>query len=281
MKNVFSLSVLLLLLAACGGDEPAPDADTQQPAAELDEAATEVGETVAGDESDDAAPEILEESAAEPEDGEQAILLARADAAEAASTRDWQFRENQHYIRLVPTQPTVGGADKIEVAEIFWYGCPHCFSFESLINPWAENLPPNVRFVRIPAMWNRGLALHAQLFYTEQVLARNGAIDNPEAFRNAVFVEFHRRGNRLATEESIKNLFTRLGVSAEDFDKTWNSFEVSQKMRIADDLTRRYGISNVPTMVVNGKYRTGGAEAGSYDKLLEVLDELIARESIR
>ena len=59
------------------------------------------------------------------------------------------------------------------------------------------------------------------------------------------------------------------------------SFEVSQKMRVAQDLARRYNISSVPTVVVNGKYRTGAAEAGGYPKLLELIDELIERESIR
>ena len=70
-------------------------------------------------------------------------------------------------------------------------------------------------------------------------------------------------------------------VSAEDFEITWNSFEVAQKIRVAQDLTRRYAITGVPTVVVNGKYRTGAGEAGGYPQLLELLDELIARESVR
>jgi thiol:disulfide interchange protein DsbA len=52
-------------------------------------------------------------------------------------------------------------------------------------------------------------------------------------------------------------------------------------MRVASDLARRYGIASVPAIVVNGKYRTGGAEAGGNDALLEVIDELVAREEVR
>ena len=100
-------------------------------------------------------------------------------------------------------------------------------------------------------------------------------------FHSAVFTEIHRRGNRLASENSIRTLFQRFGVGPEDFDRTWNSFEVAQKLRVAQDLMRRYGVSSTPTMVVNGKYRTGGAEAGSYSNLLELLDELVVRESLR
>jgi thiol:disulfide interchange protein DsbA len=239
----------------------------------------DVAESAAEAEAEDEVLEVLEESASEPEPEEQAIMLAQAEMSSAP--RDWQFEENQHYYRLVPTQPTVGGADKIEVAEFFWYGCPHCFDFERHINAWADAKPANVRFVRIPAMWNRGLALHAKLYYTEEVLARNGAIKDPAAFREAVFVEYHNRGNRLASEASIQSLFARFDVNADEFERTWNSFEVDQKLRVAQDLARRYSIASTPTIVVNGKYVTGAAEAGSYPKLLDVIDELIARESAR
>jgi thiol:disulfide interchange protein DsbA len=70
-------------------------------------------------------------------------------------------------------------------------------------------------------------------------------------------------------------------VSPEEFTNTWKSFEVAQKLRVAQDLARRYSISGVPSIVVNGKYRTGAAEAGGNPKLIELIDELIARESQR
>jgi thiol:disulfide interchange protein DsbA len=277
MKNWFCLAAALLLVA-CGSDDPAPTAVEEAPEAaatvEQEEAPAVVEEA-----AEDEVLEVVEESASDAEPEEEAILLAQADTS--APLPDWQFNENQHFIRLVPTQPTVGGADKIEVAEFFWYGCPHCYTFEPYINGWAETKPANVRFVRIPAMWNRGLELHAQLFYTEEVLAANGKIKNPEEFRDAIFVEYHRRGNRLSTKDAIQTLFARHDISADDFERAWSSFEVNQKMRVAADLARRYGIASVPMIVVNGKYRTSGQEAGSLDGLLDVINELVAREEYR
>ncbi len=231
---------------------------------------------------DDAQPEMVEESAAEDEE-EQAedkpLLLAQADVP--AASQDWKYEEGTHFARMVPTQRTVGGADKIEVAEIFWYGCNHCYDFETYVNRWLEKKPANVRFVRIPAVWNPLVKLHAQLYYTEEVLVKNGKITNPQQFRAAVFAEYHRRGNRMASESAIQAVFERHGVSAEDFTSTWNSFEVAQKLRVAQDLARRYSISSVPTIVVNGKYRSGAVEAGGYPPLMELIDELIERESVR
>ena len=183
----------------------------------------------------------------------------------------------------MPTQPTVGGADKIEVAEIFWYGCPHCFSIEPAINSWAEKVPANARFVRIPAVWNPLARLHGRLYYTEEVLARNGKLANMEEFHAAVFNEFHRKSNRLTSEGAIQKLFEGFGVGQDDFLNAWNSFEVNQKIRVADDLVRRYNVTGVPAVVINGKYRTGAGpnEAGSVRTMLEVMDELVARETVR
>ena len=279
MKHLVWVAALSIALAACSKEEqpdpvvedtavveaPAPEAAADE--ATADEAATEI-------------LEVVEESAAEDEPEDQPIVLAVADTADSAP-REWKFKEGQHYFRLVPTQPTVGGADKIEVAESFMYSCPHCFTLEPYINRWAANKDPAVRFVRIPASWNQAAVLHAQIYYTQDILGRNGALKDADAFHLAVFSEFHQRGNRLTSLTAIERLFTRFGVTADDFNKTWNSFEVNTRMRLGADLMRRYGISSVPAIVVNGKYRTSAADAGGYDELIELIDELTVREGLR
>ena len=277
-------AALLWSLTAISGCESGQEASDPVPPAVVEESAPET-EPPAPPEpvgtEQDAKPEIVEESAAvsaESAAGEQPIVLARS---EPETQQDWKFSEGDQFQRLVPTQPTVGGADKIEVAEFFWYGCNHCYDFEPYINRWAENAPSNVRFVRIPALWNPLVRLHGQMYYTEQVLVKNGVIENPEEFRAAVFNEYHRRGNRLTSVSAIETFFGRHGVSTEEFQEAWKSFEVDQKLRVADDLARRYSISGVPTVVVNGKYRTGAGEAGGFGPLIEVINELVDRESTR
>jgi thiol:disulfide interchange protein DsbA len=286
MKRIFFLGfVLSFVLVACGKEEPATE--TPAPAESVEEGVSEAP-TEAADAAteEEAQPELVEESAAEPDDAkdeDKPILLAPDAKPEVvtAAPREWRFTEGQHYHRLVPTQPTVGGSDKIEIAEVFWYGCPHCYNFEPTINAWARTIPANARFIRIPAVWNPLARLHGRLYYTEEVLARNGKLANVDDFHAAVFNEFHQKSNRLTSEDTIQKLFERFGVSSDDFLNTWNSFEVNQKLRVAADLVRRYNVTGVPAIVVNGKYRTGAAEAGSYPKLLEVVDELIERETVR
>lgn len=279
MKHLIWVMAVALLLGACSKEQP------PEPAA--DEAATveaPVTETV----EEEASPpptetetlEVVEESAAEEEADDDPIVLAVADT-EDTPAREWKYKEGTHYFRLMPTQPTVGGADKIEVAESFMYSCPHCYTLEPYINKWAAGKDPAVRFVRIPAAWNQAAVLHAQIYYTQDILGRNGTLADPLKFHEAVFVEFHQRGNRLVSMSAIQNLFARFGVSEDDFNKTWNSFEVNTRMRLGTDLMRRYGISSVPTIVVNGKYRTSAADAGGFDELIELIDELTVREGLR
>ena len=270
------ITLFAIALAACdspeqAATETAPDAEVTESAAEplAEEEAAEI--------------EALSEEAAEAEetqddgaDGEEIVLGA---APAAAPRTDWKYSEGDYFRRMTTSQGTSSAPDKIEVAEVFWYGCPHCYDLEPIINRWEAEKPANVRFVRVPAIWSDVHRLHAQLFYTEELLAANGKIKDPAAFRNAVFEEYHTRGNRLLTMPSITRLFERYGVSAEEFESTWSSFEVAQKLRVAMDLGRRYEVQGVPAVVVNGKYRTGGAEAGSYPRMLQVIDELVARES--
>ena len=268
--------VLVAALIVSGRKESVQGPAVEQPAAAESTAAESAEQQAPPAESQEKPQQVVEETAADTGPADQSIMLAKADSPPPPTSK---FKEGKNYTRLVPTQPTLGGADKVEVAEFFWYGCPHCYDLEPYINRWLKTKPANVRFVQIHAMWNQLLVMHAHLYYTEEVLARNGVIKDDEAFRAKVFDEFHNRGNHLASKDVIEKFFERNNVSADDFERTWGSFEVDQKMRVAADLQRRYSIASVPTIVINGKYRTSVQEAGGFDELFELIDELVARES--
>tara|TARA_R110002096_G_scaffold154_21_gene881 strand:- start:2049 stop:2885 length:837 start_codon:yes stop_codon:yes gene_type:complete len=278
MKYLITLISLALVCSACSKEEPA--APAEEMAAAEEQAVDTVDSTPDSSVPDTESLVVVEESAADAEPEDKSILLARADDP-VATARNWQFKEGTNFIRLVPTQPTIGGADKIEVAEVFMYSCPHCYDLEAHINRWEESKDPGVRLVRIPAVFNQLAQMHAQLYYTEVFLTRSGKLKDQNGFRNMVFQEFHQRGNRLSSVASIQKVFARAGVSEDDFTRTWNSFEVDQALRVAADLARRYNIASVPAIIVNGKYKTDTGMAGGYPKLIELIDELTVREGLR
>lgn len=206
-------------------------------------------------------------AALEPEDAAEAAT-AEADAA-PTSTR---FQAGTHYTRLSPAQPTSSGVDRVEIAEVFWYGCSHCFEFEPYIERWEGSKPVYVSFVRIPAVWNPDLKFHARAFYTAMAL---GKLDE---MHGAFFDEIHRAGNRLNSERALVEFFARFGVDEAAFRNAFDSFDVQTKLQRAEELSLRYRITAVPTIVVNGKYVATASQAGSYDALLELAEELAASE---
>ena len=194
------------------------------------------------------------------------LIVSAADAAKG------EFAEGIEYERVVPAQP-VEEPGKVEVLELFWYGCPHCYHLEPLLEKWRETLPKDVVFRRMPAIFtNPRWELHARAFYTAEALGVLDQIHRP------LFEALHKEQLKLATEDELAAFFAQHGVKEEDFKRTFNSFYVTTKVNNAKLMTRRYGIDGVPAMIVDGKYRVDGPAAGSQERMLEVVNFLIAKE---
>ena len=183
------------------------------------------------------------------------------------------------YQLVEPPVPT-STSDQVEVVEMFWYGCPHCYQFEPRLRKWLETKPANVKFVRIPAIFRPSWQLHAQAYYTAE------ALNLVEKIHQPFFEAIHKQRLRLNTKESIRNFFAEQGVNNAIFDKTFDSFIVKSKVQQALRLSRAYGISGVPSMIVNGKYRTDAKTASindargpSHANMMRVTDSLIKQES--
>ena len=200
------------------------------------------------------------------------VLLGLATATANGALAQTEFQVGTDYNRLTPTQPTSSSPQQVEVAEIFWYGCPHCYNFDPYLNDWEPRAADYVNFVRIPAVWNPLLRLHAQAFYTAQVLGKGEEMHQP------LFAEIHQNGNYLDTPDKLAEFFARFGVDREEFTRTFNSREVNTALQRAEELNQRYQISSVPTIVINGKYTSNASMVGSYERLIELIDTLAASE---
>lgn len=194
------------------------------------------------------------------------LLALAAGTASAATVGDTQYK------LLKPAQPTEVAPGKVEVVEVFWYACPHCYAVQPKVEAWIKKgMPANVQYVWVPATWNELLKTHARIFYTVELLGKPQLHDD-------VFREINVKGNRLETPEKIEAFFVTHGVSKADFQKAFSSFAVESKIRHAEDLNRRYKITGTPTWVVAGKYVTEVSMAGSEDALFQVLNGLVAME---
>ena len=200
------------------------------------------------------------------------ILAILGGVLTTATAQPALYIEGTHY-ETISSPVRTSDPNKIEVTEIFWYGCPHCYAFEPLITSWEDKLPSDVAFVRSPGMWNQTMEVHAQIYYAAEALGVR------EELHSVIFDEINQRRNYLQTEEAVKAVFVREGVASEDFDRTWKSFSVSSAVKRAGTRMRDYGVRGVPSMVVNGKYMVSvGGNVPTQTEMLKIVDFLVKKE---
>ncbi|MFV1985305.1 MAG: thiol:disulfide interchange protein DsbA/DsbL [Thiohalomonadales bacterium] len=186
------------------------------------------------------------------------------------------FVEGVDYKKITPVVGT-SDSSKIEVLELFSYGCPHCNSFEGSISQWLKSKPANVDFGRRPVSFGRQVwANYAQAYYTAEVL---DVLDKTHA---PMFNAIHKENNKLSDVASIRELFLKNGISSDDFESSFYSFAVDARLRRDQRTLGKYQSNSVPTMIVNGKYRIDSSMTDhNNEKMLEVVNFLIKKESAK
>ena len=183
------------------------------------------------------------------------------------------FEEGRNYQRIVPAQPTEAGKGKIEVVELFWYACPHCYRFQPYLARWLKNKPADVVYRRMPAIFSDRWALLGRAFCTAQALGIVDRIHQP------LFDAIHAEKRRMDSEEALMAFFAEQGVSNDDFRKTFHSFAVDAKVRRAREMSRRYQAQATPSVVINGKYILNPDNSdGNFNTMIKIMDYLIDKE---
>jgi len=191
------------------------------------------------------------------------MLFFAAGLAQAQPTAGIEYRE------LSAAQPTdvVG---KMEIIEFFWFGCPHCYNFEPVLEPWVKKLPKDTQFRRIPAIFNEEWAQGARAYYTLEAIGEGQRLHKP------LFDAVHT-GSRLkvADEAALTEWLGKQGVDTKKFAAAYRSFSVEGRVKRAAQLTQAYKIEGVPAMAVNGKYVVITDNIKSFDQMLAVADYLL------
>jgi len=217
----------------------------------------------------------------EHQDGSDASLEKIAGASTGSPLPGGKWQAGVNYDPVVPAQPTNVAPGKVEVMEVFWLACPHCYALEPHIQSWLKSKPAYVEFVRVPVMWQPIHRAHARLYYTLLALGRQDLV--PKAFATLhqdaetrqppLFGDSEAETFRLQQQFAVQN-----GVGATDFANAWNSFSVNTALQRAEEITNRYHVTGVPLIAVAGKYTTDVGKAGGEAKLIELINDLAASE---
>jgi protein dithiol oxidoreductase (disulfide-forming) len=197
-------------------------------------------------------------------------LLSLFTASTFFTSANAQFVEGEHYERISEAQPVRTG-EKIEVREMFWYGCPHCYSLEPHVQRWKSTIPENAEFVMQPAVFSANWEFHARAFYTFDTL---GVTDKAHG---AFFDQIHRQRRNFNSLDDLQDFLADYDIDANDVKNAFDSFVVDSQLGNARVNSMKYEIRGVPAMIVDGKYRTSTTMAGSESGIFNVVEFLIEK----
>ncbi len=180
--------------------------------------------------------------------------------------------QGKGYETLENPIPTGLEAGRVEVLEHFWFGCPHCFAFEPSINAWAESKPDYVEFVREAPPLNPAWTPHSKAFYAAELM---GVTDK---MFDELFDGIHVDRKRLHTNETISKFVGTLGIDSEEFSANMESLHVDSRIRRSLQMARQARVNGVPSIIINGKFRTGNSLAGGHQGIINVINELVEQE---
>ncbi len=197
------------------------------------------------------------------------VAFAAAFMLSSPPTKAQSFKEGEDYVTL-QGDGVVLPDGRIEVIEFFWFGCPSCFRFETVLHAWQK--PDTIHFVTVPAVLNRTAEFHAHVYYAMELLNLEQQLMAP------FYDELHIKRNRVRNAEELETwAATQPGIDAEKIVGTVNSFAARTKVSQADLFANQFGVSSVPNLVVGRKYRTSPSMAGSFARSLQVVEHLVEK----
>ena len=181
------------------------------------------------------------------------------------------YTEGVDYKLITPVTKTTN-PDKVVVTELFWYGCPHCFRFEPYAEKWVKSMPEGVVFEQVPSVINPRWSDHARTFYALKMMGVQ------EQVHKKLFNAIHVKRQRLSGLDSLAKFVAEQGLDEKVFRDSYASFPVDTQIRKNSKQEARYGHNGVPSIIINGKYLASGSMAGTNDRLLKIIDFLVAKE---
>lgn len=180
-----------------------------------------------------------------------------------------QPKAGVEYRELATPQPN-DTAGKIEVIEFFWYGCPHCYNFEPVLESWVKKMPKDTQFRRVPAIFNEEWRQAARGYYALE------AVGEVDRLHKALFDAVHQDTRlKVGNEAALTEWLGKKGVDTKKFTAAYRSFGVESKVKRAEQLTQAFKIEGVPAMAVNGSYVVMTDNIKSLDQIVAVSDYLI------
>lgn len=199
-----------------------------------------------------------------------AVLLLVGISASGISAARAEIAEGSDYTVLPHPQPTDSGKN-IEVIEFFWYGCPHCYELHPRIKAWLKRMPKDVSFRYVPAIFRANWIPGAKTFYALEALGEK------DKLHDKVYDAIHRDKTDLSKDEVLFDWVAKQGIDRQKFIDAYNSFSVQNQVSRSTRMSKDYGLTGVPAVVVDGRYMTSGRMGSTPEDTIRTLEELVEK----
>jgi len=206
---------------------------------------------------------------------EEGVASKSADKAKASDSLALaDLVEGKDYEIINPTMQTDAPKGKVEVIELMWLGCPHCYTLEPAMLKYRKNHPEFIDFKQVPAMLNPSWAKDANTYYIADILDPTGE----KELITQLFQAIHDQRRNLRNPATLLRLFKQFGYTEEQVNNVKSSMAYKAKLKRALEIGVASKAQSVPVVLINGKYRTSVYMAGSEERLFQIIDVLTKKE---
>ena len=167
------------------------------------------------------------------------------------------------------------GTGEVEVVYFFSYECPHCRTFDDLVDGWQARLPEGTVFARVHVAYSSSNRLLAK---GHRALLRHDAF---EANHRRLFRALQDRNRRFATPGALAEFVDGFGVDQDTFLRTLTSTRTAREVDAGERRFLSLGLTGVPALVVDDKYIVN-MDLGRKQALAvtdDLVEELLAKRS--
>ncbi|PMM51217.1 thiol:disulfide interchange protein [Vibrio lentus] len=179
-----------------------------------------------------------------------------------------KFNEGEHYKVL-----DLEASKKPMVTEFFSFYCPHCNSFEPIIQQLKQQLPADAKLQKNHVSFMGGnMGLPMSKAYATMI-----ALKVEDKMVPVMFNRIHNMNKPPRDEAELRQIFLDEGIDAKRFDAAYNGFAVDSMVRRFDKAFKDSGLSGVPAVVVNNRYLVEAQGINSLDEYFELVNFLLKK----
>ena len=198
------------------------------------------------------------------------IILALTLIAIPLAAQAQQYTLGVHYEQI---SAAPANTDRIEVLEVFNYGCPHCTSMQPYLIAWQKSRPEIVELKHMPATFRPDFELYARGYFAADSL---GVLQQTHA---AMFEQASAHRAMVRTIDEVADMYAALGVDRDKLIAASKSFAVDMRVREVNKKLPQMKVGRTPGFVVAGKYRVRNETMRDPADVFKVVDFLVAKEA--